>query len=41
MVGNVMSGIALMSVGNLLFFVVVGAANWVTTIFYLRGHGRR
>ena len=35
--GNIMSGVALMSVGNLLFFVVVLLSNWVTTHFYLMG----
>jgi hypothetical protein len=37
MVGNVMSGFALMSVGNILFGVVVVIFNWVTTWIYLRG----
>jgi uncharacterized membrane protein YedE/YeeE len=36
-VGNIMSGLALMSVGNLLFFVVVILSNWITTHFYLTG----
>jgi len=36
-VGNIMSGVALMSVGNVLFFVTVVLANWVTTYFYLMG----
>lgn len=36
-VGNIMSGLALMSVGNLLFVVSVVLANWVTTYFYLMG----
>jgi hypothetical protein len=36
-VGNIMSGIALMSVGNLLFFATVIVANWATTWFYLMG----
>ena len=36
-VGNIMSGVALMSVGNVLFFVTVLLANWVTTYFYLMG----
>jgi hypothetical protein len=34
-VGNIMSGVALMSVGNLLFVVVFVLANWATTYFYL------
>ncbi len=34
-VGNIMSGVALMSVGNLLFVVVVALANWATTYFYM------
>jgi hypothetical protein len=37
MVGNVMSGFALMSVGNILFGVVVVIFNWVTTWIYLKG----
>jgi uncharacterized membrane protein YedE/YeeE len=40
-VGNIMSGIALMSVGNLFFLFVVVLANWVTTYFYLMGAGSR
>lgn len=36
-VGNIMSGVALMSVGNVLFFATVILANWVTTWFYLMG----
>jgi len=36
-VGNIMSGVALMSVGNVLFFAIVILANWVTTYFYLMG----
>jgi len=40
-VGNIMSGYALMSVGNILFGVVVLLANWVTTYFYLMGGGIR
>lgn len=31
-----MSGVALMSVGNLLFAAVVILANWITTYFYLK-----
>ena len=36
-VGNIMSGLALMSVGNMLFAVTVLLANWATTYFYLMG----
>jgi hypothetical protein len=36
-VGNIMSGMALMSVGNLLFVVVVVLSNWIATYFYLMG----
>lgn len=36
-VGNVMSGFALMSVGSILFGVTVLLANWVTTFFYHMG----
>jgi hypothetical protein len=36
-VGNIMSGWALMSVGMLIFGVVTILANWVTTYFYLMG----
>ncbi|MFO8058050.1 MAG: YeeE/YedE family protein [bacterium] len=39
-VGNIMSGLALMSVGNLLFAVVVLLANWATTYIYLMGRQR-
>jgi hypothetical protein len=38
-IGNIMSGYALMSVGNILFGVVVLLANWATTYFYLMGGG--
>ncbi|PIP38349.1 MAG: hypothetical protein COX19_13240 [Desulfobacterales bacterium CG23_combo_of_CG06-09_8_20_14_all_51_8] len=38
-VGNIMSGVALMSVGNVLFLVAVVLANWATTWFYLMGGG--
>lgn len=38
-VGNIMSGVALMSVGNVLFLVTVVLANWATTWFYLMGGG--
>lgn len=36
-VGHILSGVALMSVGGLLFAVVVILANWVTTYAYLMG----
>ncbi len=36
-VGNIMSGIALMSVGNVLFVAVVVLSNWITTHLYLMG----
>jgi len=36
-VGNIMSGLALMSVGNMLFAATVLLANWTTTYFYLMG----
>lgn len=36
-IGNILSGWALMSVGTVLFGVVVILANWVTTYFYLMG----
>jgi len=36
-IGNILSGWALMSVGCLLFGVVVVLANWVATYFYLMG----
>jgi len=36
-VGNIMSGLALMSVGSLLFAVVVLLTNWATTFLYLMG----
>ena len=39
-VGNIMSGVALMSVGNLLFVGVVILSNWITTYFYLMGGTR-
>jgi len=38
-IGNIMSGYALMSVGNILFGVVVLLTNWATTYFYLVGGG--
>ncbi|MFO7965357.1 MAG: YeeE/YedE family protein [Desulfobacterales bacterium] len=36
-VGNIMSGAALMSVGNILFAAVVILTNWIVTHFYLMG----
>ncbi len=36
-VGNIMSGWALMSVGTMIFGVVVILANWVTTYYYMMG----
>jgi uncharacterized membrane protein YedE/YeeE len=36
-VGNIMSGLALMSVGNVIFAAAVLLANWMTTYFYLMG----
>ena len=39
-IGNILSGWALMSVGMLLFGVVTVLANWVTTYFYLMGGNR-
>ena len=39
-VGNIMSGWALMSVGMILFGLVTIAANWVTTYVYLMGGQR-
>ena len=36
-VGNIMSGVALMSVGNILFVVVVALSNWATTYVYMIG----
>ncbi|MDZ7832063.1 MAG: YeeE/YedE family protein [Desulfobacterales bacterium] len=38
-VGNIMSGFALMSLGNVLFGITVVLANWATTYFYLMGGG--
>lgn len=40
-VGNIMSGVALMSVGNFLFAAVVLLSNWITTHFYLMGGGMK
>ena len=36
-VGNIMSGVALMSVGNMLFAVVIILTNWATAYVYMRG----
>jgi hypothetical protein len=36
-VGNILSGWALMSIGTVLFGVVVILSNWVATYFYLMG----
>ena len=36
-IGNILSGWALMSVGTFLFGVVTILANWATTVLYLRG----
>jgi hypothetical protein len=36
-IGNILSGWALMSVGNILFGIVVILFNWLTTYFYLMG----
>ncbi len=36
-VGNIMSGWALMSVGTMIFGVVVVLTNWATTYFYMMG----
>ncbi len=38
-IGNIMSGYALMSVGTILFGVVTLLANWATTYLYLMGGG--
>lgn len=38
-VGNIMSGVALMSVGSVVFLVSVVLANWATTYVYLMGGG--
>lgn len=40
-VGNIMSGWALMSVGTMIFGVVVVLTNWATTYFYMMGGQRR
>jgi uncharacterized membrane protein YedE/YeeE len=39
-IGNIVSGWALMSVGGVLFGIVVLLANWITTYFYLMGGNR-
>lgn len=36
-IGNILSGWALLSVGTVLFGIVVVIANWITTYFYLMG----
>jgi len=36
-VGNIMSGWALMSVGTIIFGIVVVLSNWATTYFYMMG----
>ena len=36
-IGNILSGWALMSIGTILFGIVVVLANWTTTYFYLMG----
>ena len=36
-IGNILSGVALMSVGNILFAVVVLLTNWAATYIYLMG----
>jgi len=36
-IGNIMSGLALMSVGMIIFTATVLLANWITTYFYLMG----
>jgi hypothetical protein len=36
-IGNILSGWALMSVGMVVFAVVTVLANWATTWLYLRG----
>jgi uncharacterized membrane protein YedE/YeeE len=40
-VGNIMSGVALASIGMVLFTIVVILANWGTTYFYLMGGSSR
>ena len=36
-IGNILSGWAMMSIGALLFGIVTILANWATTVLYLRG----
>jgi len=36
-VGNIMSGWALMSVGTMIFGIVVVLVNWLTTYLYMMG----
>jgi len=36
-IGNIISGLAMMSIHSALFAVVMVASNWITTILYLRG----
>ena len=36
-IGNILSGIALMSVGMVFFTIVVVLSNWATTYLYLMG----
>lgn len=40
-IGNILSGIALMSAGMVFFAVVVILANWATTYLYLMGGSLR
>jgi hypothetical protein len=40
-VGNILSGWALLSIGSMVFGVTALAANWVTTYVYLMGASRR
>ena len=40
-IGNILSGIALMSVGGLFFALIVMLANWATTYLYLMGGALR
>jgi uncharacterized membrane protein YedE/YeeE len=40
-IGNIMSGWALMSIGTVLFGIIVIIANWITTYFYLMGSNLR
>lgn len=36
-IGNILSGLALMSVGNVIFALIVVLTNWLTTYFYMMG----